>query len=74
MVTNELQNVEEDKRLTIALGMASQGALMKYDSAVPRTITWNILLKVQPKQNQFTIRSTYDPITDTDSSHAMWKD
>ena len=60
MVTDELRNVEEEKRMARAVGMASQGAWMKWESAVPRKITWNTLWKMEPIRIQFTIRSTYD--------------
>ena len=43
-----------------AVGMASQGAWMKWESAVTRKITWNTLWKMEPIRLQFTIRSTYD--------------
>ena len=33
---------------------------MKWESAVPRKITWKTLWKMEPIRIQFTIRSTYD--------------
>ena len=49
-----------EKRMARAVGMASQGAWMKWESAVPRKITWKTLWKMEPIRIQFTIRSTYD--------------
>ena len=43
-----------------AVRMASQGVWMKWESAVPRKITWKTLWKMEPIRIQFTIRSTYD--------------
>ena len=60
MVTAEVRNVEEEQRMARAVGMASQGAWMKWESAVPRKITWKTLWKMEPIRIQFTIRSTYD--------------
>ena len=55
-----MRNVEEDMKMARAVGMASQGAWMKWESVVPRKITWKTLWKMEPIRIQFTIRSTYD--------------
>ena len=55
MVTDEVRNVEEEKRMASAVGMASQGAWMKWESAVPRKITRKILWKMELIRTQFTI-------------------
>ena len=51
--------MEGEKRMA-AVGMASQWAWMKSESAVTRRILWHTLWKMEPIQLQFTVGSTYD--------------
>ncbi len=60
MVANEIRKMEEEKRMARAVGMASQGAWMKWESAVAKKISWRTLWKMEPVRLQFAIRSTYD--------------
>ena len=40
MITNELREMEEENRKTKAVGMASQGAWLKWECAINRKLTW----------------------------------
>ena len=62
MVTDEVQNVEQEKRMARAVEITSQGAWMKSESAVPRKITGKTLWKIEPIRIHFTIRSTHYPL------------
>ena len=56
----EVRQMEDDNRMTKAVGMGTQGAWMKWKDAVSRQITWNELWKMEPARFQFIVRATYD--------------
>ena len=51
--------------------MTSQGAGLKWESAIPRKITWKTLCNNATHTNQVHNPLDLCPITDTDKSHAM---
>ena len=59
MVTDELRNVEEEKRMAKTVGMTSQAAWIKLKRALPRKIISKTLLKIEPIRSQFICLS-YD--------------
>ena len=56
MVSEEIHHFEENKRLPIAVAQPKQDAWTRWN----RTITWNDLKKMEPKQLSFLIKAVYD--------------
>jgi hypothetical protein len=73
LVSEEIREVEEEKRLAIAVGQAKQGAWTKWESVEQRNISWNVLWRMEPIRISFLWRSTYD-LLPTPANLSKWYD
>ena len=60
MVSEEIHHFEESKCLTIAVAQPKQGAWTRCENIKDRTITWNDIKQMEPKQLGFLIKAVYD--------------
>ena len=71
LVTQEIREAEEEKRLAKAVGQAKQGAWTCWESVEQRNLTWNVLWQMEPLRISFLCRSTYD-LLPTPVNLSMW--
>ena len=60
MVSEEIHYFEESKRLAIAMAQPKQVAWTRWENTKDRTITWNDIKQMEPKQLGFLIKAVYD--------------
>ena len=60
MVSEEIHDFEESKRLAIAVVQRKQGAWTRWENTKDRTITWSDTKQMEPKQLGFLIKAVYD--------------
>ena len=60
MVSEEIQDFEESKRLVIAVAQPKYGAWTRWENTKERTITWSDIKQMEPKQLGFLIKAVYD--------------
>ena len=60
MISEEIHDFEESKRLAIAVAQPKQGAWTRWENTKDRTITWSNIKQMEPKQLGFLIKAVYD--------------
>ena len=60
MISEEIHDFEESKRLAIAVAQPKQGAWNRWENTKDRTITWSDIKQMEPKQLGFLIKAVYD--------------
>ena len=60
MVSEEIHNFEEVRRIVTVVGQRKQDALPRWDSAKDRAVTWSDLKPMEPKKLSFLIKAVYD--------------
>ena len=60
LVTQEIREAEEEKRLATAVGQSKQGAWTRWENVEQLCMTWNLLWQMEPLRISFLYRSTYD--------------
>ena len=60
MVSVEIHDFEESKRLSIAVAQPKQGSWTRWENTKDRTITWSDIKQMEPKQLGFLIKAVYD--------------
>ena len=60
MVTEELRKMEEERRVTKAVGQSQQGAWTTWQGADNRVISWEGLKGMEPVKISMLLRSVYD--------------
>ena len=60
MVSEEIHHFEESKRLAIAVAQPKQGAWTRWENTKDRTIIWNYIKQMEPKQLGFFIKAVYN--------------
>jgi hypothetical protein len=63
---------EEEKRKARAVGMVKQGAWTRWEGITPKKIKWADMVKVEPLNLQFTLKSVYD-LLPTPVNLKVWK-
>ena len=71
MVSEEIHDFEESKRLAIAVAQPKQDAWTRWENTKDRTITWSDIKQMEPKQLGFLIKAVYD-ILPTPVSLKLW--
>ena len=71
MVSEEIHDFEESKRLAIAVAQPKQGAWTRWENTKDRTITWSDIKQMEPKQLGFLIKAVYD-ILPTPVNLKLW--
>ena len=71
MVTEEIRNLEEQKRQAKAVGFAKQCAWANWEQAEPKKITWPSFFSIEPLRLSFLLRSTYD-LLPTATNLKLW--
>ena len=71
MVSEEIHDFEESKRLAIAVAQPKQGAWTRWENTKDRTITWSDIKQMEPKQLGFLIKAVYD-ILPTPVNFKLW--
>ena len=60
MISEEIHDFEESKRLAIAVAQPKQGAWTRWENTKDRTITWSDIKQMEPKRLGFLIKAVYD--------------
>ena len=60
MVSEEIHDFEESKRLAIDVAQPKQDAWTRWENTKDRTITWNDIKQMEPKQLGFLIKAVHD--------------
>ena len=60
MVSEEIHDFEESKRLAIAVAQPKQGLWTRWENTKDKTITWSNIKQMEPKQLGFLIKAVYD--------------
>ena len=60
MVSEEIHQLEENKRFARAVALHKQGAWTKWENTKGRAITWNIMKHMEPQRLSFLIKAVYD--------------
>ena len=60
MISEEIHDFEESKRLAIAVVQPKQGAWIRWENTKDRTITWSDIKQMEPKHLGFLIKAVYD--------------
>ena len=71
MVTEEVRNLEEQKRQSISAGFGTQCAWNKWEAAVARKLPWPAFFTMEPLRLSFALRSTYD-LLPTATNLKLW--
>ena len=71
LVTQELREAEEEKRLAIAVGQAKQGAWTRGENVEQRELSWNVMWQMEPLRISFLCRATYD-LLPTPANLSVW--
>ena len=71
MISEEIHDFEESKRLAIAVAQPKQGAWTRWENTKDRTITWSDIKQMEPKQLGFLIKAVYD-ILPTPVNLKLW--
>ena len=71
MVTEEVRNLEEQKRQSISAGFGTQCAWNKWEAAVARKLPWSAFFTMEPLRLSFALRSTYD-LLPTATNLKLW--
>jgi hypothetical protein len=72
MIQKEVRESEEEKRKARAVGMVKQGAWTRWEGITPKKIKWADMVKVEPLNLQFTLKSVYD-LLPTPVNLKVWK-
>jgi len=73
LATQEIREVEEEKRLATAVGQVKQGAWTRWESVDQRNVSWRVLWEMEPLRISFLWRSTYD-LLPTPANLSTWYD
>ena len=57
MISEEIHDFEESKRLAIAVAQPKQGVWTRWENTKDRTITWSDIKQMEPKQLGFLIKA-----------------
>jgi len=60
MISEEIHQLEEVKRIATAVGQSKQGAWTRWESAKERVVTWSDIRHMEPKKLSFLIKAVYD--------------
>ena len=71
MVSEEIHDFEESKRLAIVMAQPKQVAWTRWENTKDRTITWSDIKQMEPKQFGFLIKAVYD-ILPTPVNLKLW--
>ena len=71
MISEEIHDFEESKRLAIAVAQPKQGAWTRWENTKDRTITWSDIKQMESKQLGFLIKAVYD-ILPTPVNLKLW--
>ena len=71
MISEEIHDFEESKRLVIAVAQPKQGAWTRWENTKDWTITWSDIKQTEPKQLGFLIKAVYD-ILPTPVNLELW--
>jgi hypothetical protein len=71
MVTEEVRNLEEQKRQSISAGFGTQCAWNKWEAAVAKKLPWPAFFTMEPLRLSFALRSTYD-LLPTATNLKLW--
>ncbi|XP_066275198.1 uncharacterized protein [Branchiostoma lanceolatum] len=73
MVTQEIRDVEEEKRAAVAAGQGKQGRWTTWESVQQRDVPFSVLWRMEPLRISFLWRSTYD-LLPTPVNLSRWYD
>ena len=71
LVSQEIHEAEEEKRLATAVGQVKQGAWTRWESVEQRKVPWSVLWEMEPLRISFLWRSTYD-LLPTPANLSTW--
>ncbi|GFN86560.1 reverse transcriptase [Plakobranchus ocellatus] len=60
MIIDEIRNKEDSAR--VQKTVQQQGQWTNWDTAIQRSLTWNVIWHMAPLRISFLIRSVYDPL------------
>ena len=69
MVSEEINNLEEVKRIAIAVGQRKQGAWTKWESS-KTAVTWDDLWYMEPPKLSFLVKAVYEVLPTPVNLHA----
>ena len=71
MISEEIHDFEESKRLAIAVAQPKHGAWTRWENIKDRTVTLSDIKQIEPKQLGFLIKAVYD-ILPTPVNLKLW--